>query len=66
MAAQKAPNIALIEADAHTISMVCLDLPDCETALELGKRIAAETGRKVKVRDETGEILGIFRSAPRN
>ena len=55
MAAQKAPNIPIIGTDAHTFSMVCLDLPDCETALELGKRIAAENGRKVKVRDR---ILG--------
>jgi hypothetical protein len=66
MAAYKAPSIVISGTDVKTLSMVSLDLPDSETALELGKRIAAETGRTVKVRDEGGEILGIFRPVARH
>ena len=66
MAAYEAPSIVIIGTDVKTLSMVSLDLPDSETALELGKRIAAETGRAVKVRDEGGEILGIFTPVARH
>lgn len=46
--------------------MISFDLPDTETALKLGRKLALETGRQVTVRDQEGAILNVFEPAAAN
>lgn len=55
------PSVAIIGT-----SMISLDLPDTETALKLGRKLALETGRQVTVRDQEGAILRVFEPAAPN
>ncbi|WP_445220681.1 hypothetical protein ACKWRH_11945 [Bradyrhizobium sp. Pa8] len=40
--------------------MISFDLTDIDTALELGRKFALETGRQVTVRDKEGAVLSVF------
>jgi hypothetical protein len=61
MSEAKSPNFTL---SAGSTSVFILDLDDEEKALDIGRRIAEETGRAVTVRDESGIPLATFQ-APR-
>lgn len=54
------PSVAIIGTGIRTLSMISLDLPETETALKLGRKLALETGRQVTVRDQEGAILSVF------
>ncbi|QQO33193.1 hypothetical protein JJC00_32445 [Bradyrhizobium diazoefficiens] len=60
------PSVAIIGTGIRTLSMIFLDLPKTETALELGRKLALETGRRVTVRDQEGAILSVFEPATPN
>ncbi|MHC4049856.1 hypothetical protein [Bradyrhizobium sp. 25ACV] len=60
------PSVAIIGTGIRTLSMISLDLPNTETALELGRKLALETGRQVTVRDQEGVILSVFEPATPN
>lgn len=60
------PSVAIIGTGIRTLSMISLDLPETETALELGRKLALETGRQVTVRDQEGAILSVFEPATPN
>lgn len=53
-------NIAIIGTGPRTCSLISLDLPDVETALSLGRKLASDTGRKVIVHNQDGAVLDEF------
>jgi hypothetical protein len=57
MSVTKSPNFTL---SAGSTSVFVLDLEDEDKALDIGRRIAQETGRAVTVRDESGTTLATF------
>jgi hypothetical protein len=59
----KSPNFTL---SAGSTSVFILDLEDEEKALDIGRRIAQETGRAVTVRDECGTALATFQGPRKN
>jgi hypothetical protein len=59
MSETKSANFTL---SAGSTSVFILDLDDEEKALDIGRRIAEETGRAVTVRDESGIALATFQA----
>jgi len=49
------------DVDFSGLALIAIDLPDTETALEIGKKIAEKTGRIVTVRAQDGTCLATFR-----
>ncbi|MCC8961484.1 hypothetical protein H8A95_03905 [Bradyrhizobium sp. Pear76] len=59
-------NFAVSGAGLSSTSVIVLDLTDEETALDIGRRIAALTGRTLTVRNEEGLPLATFEGARKN
>ncbi|WP_050425499.1 hypothetical protein [Bradyrhizobium tropiciagri] len=53
-------------AGLSSTSVIVVDLTDEETALDIGRRIAALTGRTLTIRNEEGLPLATFESARKN
>lgn len=59
------PSAAIVSTGIRALSMISLDLPESETALKLGRKLALEKGAAGEVRDQEGAILSVFeRTAP--
>lgn len=59
------PKIVLVGSGAK-VSMIALDLDDPDEALELARRVVDQTGRAVKIRDASGEVIATIRPPPKN
>jgi hypothetical protein len=59
-------RVGALGLGAIQLSIIALDLNNASEALELAKKIADETGRAVTVRNDDGEVLGVFRGVLKN
>jgi hypothetical protein len=59
-------GVRALGVGAARLSTIILELNSGSEALGLAKKAAEETERTVTVRNEEGEVLGVFRGVVRN